>query len=195
MIIFANIGYACVSLDRNSYNSGDWFNRLDFSYETNNWGVGLPPGEENEANWPLMSRLLGTLPAPGERDIRRNAEHLREVLTIRKSSPLFRLQTAAEIRDMLSFYNTGPDQTPGVIVMHLTDTADLDPEHGSITVVFNGTPELQRLSVPELAGKTMRLHPVQQAGGDPLVKFARARADGTLLVPGRTTAVFVEPSS
>ncbi len=139
-----------------------------------------------------MSLLLGTLPAPGERDIRRKAEHLQEMLTIRKSSLLFRLQTAAEIRDMLSFYNTGPDQTPSVIVMHLTDTTDLDPEHGSITVVFNGTSEVQRLSIPELAGKTMQLHPVQQAGGDPLVKFARARADGTLLVLGRTTAVFVE---
>jgi pullulanase len=183
------------SLDRNSYNSGDWFNRLDFSYKTNNWGVGLPPGDENEANWPLMSRVLGTLPAPGESDIRRSAEHLREVLTIRKSSLLFRLQTANEVGDMLSFYNTGPDQTPGVIVMHLADSANLNPALESITVVFNGTPELQQLSVAELTDKTMRLHPVQQAGGDPLVKFARARADGTLLVPGRTTAVFVEPSS
>lgn len=180
------------SLDRNSYNSGDWFNRLDFSYKTNNWGVGLPPGGENEANWPLMSRLLGTLPAPGEADIRRNAEHLRELLTIRKSSPLFRLQTADEVQELLSFYNTGPEQTPGVIVMHLADEANLDPEYRSITVVFNGTPELQQLSVTELAGKTMRLHPVQQAGGDPLVKFSRVRADGTLVVPGRTTAVFTE---
>jgi hypothetical protein len=76
--------------------------------------------------------------------------------------------------------------------MHLSDEANLDPGLESITAIFNGTPELQRLTVPELAGKTMRLHPVQQAGGDPLVKFARARADGTLLVPGRTTAVFVE---
>ncbi len=96
---------------------------------------------------------------------------------------------------MLSFYNTDLDQTPGVIVMHLEDSANLDPALESITVVFNGTPKLQQLSVTELAGKAMQLHPVQQAGGDPLVKFARARADGTLVVPGRTTAVFVEPSS
>lgn len=178
------------SLDRNSYNSGDWFNRLDFSYRTNNWGVGLPPDADNEANWPLMSRLLGTLPAPTETDIRRNAEHLRELLTIRKSSPLFRLGTAEEIQNRLSFYNTGPEQIPGVIVMHLEDEPTTDSD-GSITVVFNGTPAVQELTVPELAG-TYKLHPVQQAGGDPLVKFARARTDGTLIVPGRTTAVFVE---
>ncbi len=31
------------SFDRNSYNSGDWFNRLDWTYQTNNFAVGLPP--------------------------------------------------------------------------------------------------------------------------------------------------------
>src|SRR6185503_12518588 len=34
------------SLDRNSYNSGDWFNKLDFTYGSNNWGVGLPPAPD-----------------------------------------------------------------------------------------------------------------------------------------------------
>lgn len=27
--------------------------RLDFTYNHNNWGVGLPPQEKNEKNWPL----------------------------------------------------------------------------------------------------------------------------------------------
>ena len=27
--------------------------RLDFTYNSNNWGVGLPPKEKNEKNWPL----------------------------------------------------------------------------------------------------------------------------------------------
>ncbi len=182
------------SLDRNSYNSGDWFNRLDFSYQTNNWGVGLPLEGDNGDNWPLMSRLLGALPAPGEPDIRRNAEHLQEMLTIRNSSPLFRLQTAEAVQNALTFYNTGPEQTPGVIVMRLEDTDNLDPALESVTVVFNGTPEVQNLSIPELAGD-MKLHPVQRRGNDPLVKFSRARIDGTFVVPGRTTAVFLEPAN
>jgi len=180
------------SLDRNSYNSGDWFNKLDFSYETDNWGVGLPPAAENEANWPLMSKLLGTLPAPGEAHIRRNAEHLQEMLQIRKSSPLFRLETAEEVQSALTFVNTGPDQTPGVIAMHISDPDDLDPAYESVTVVFNGTPEVQRLTVPELAGRGLELHPVQRDSTDPLVRFSRFREDGALVVPGRTTAVFVE---
>ena len=37
------------SLDRNSYNSGDWFNKLDFTSASNNWGVGLPPAGDNQA--------------------------------------------------------------------------------------------------------------------------------------------------
>ena len=46
------------SLDRNSYNSGDWFNKLDFGYTSNNWGVGLPPARDNQSNWPIMQPLL-----------------------------------------------------------------------------------------------------------------------------------------
>ena len=37
------------SLDRNSFNSGDWFNTLDLSLQTNNFGVGLPPAGGNRA--------------------------------------------------------------------------------------------------------------------------------------------------
>jgi pullulanase len=36
------------SMDRDSYNSGDWFNKLDFTYASNNWGVGLPVAGKNQ---------------------------------------------------------------------------------------------------------------------------------------------------
>ena len=39
------------SFDRDSYNSGDWFNQLDYTYSKNNWGIGLPPKDKNEAKW------------------------------------------------------------------------------------------------------------------------------------------------
>ena len=38
--------------------TGDWFNRLDFTYTTNNFGVGLPPAAKNEAAWPIKQPLL-----------------------------------------------------------------------------------------------------------------------------------------
>ena len=37
---------------------GDWFNRLDWSCASNNFGVGLPPAAKNEAAWPIKAPLL-----------------------------------------------------------------------------------------------------------------------------------------
>ena len=45
------------SLDGNSYNSGDWFNKLDFTYASNNWGVGLP--NYSKDRWLYYATLLG----------------------------------------------------------------------------------------------------------------------------------------
>ena len=95
------------SLDRNSYNSGDWFNRLDFTYQSNNWGVGLPPAGDNQANWPIMKPLLAN-PAlrPSPDQILDTLENFRDLLEIRKSSPLFRLRTADEVRERPSASTT-----------------------------------------------------------------------------------------
>ncbi len=113
------------SMDRDSYNSGDWFNKIDYSYRSNNWGVGLPPAGKNQANWPLMQPLLAD-PAlkPAPRDIMASYFHFLETLAIRSSSHLFRLDTAEEIEAKLRFHNTGPDQAPGLIVMSLSDGPD-----------------------------------------------------------------------
>ena len=46
------------SLDRNSYNSGDWFNRVDWSARESTFGSGLPPREDNESKWDFMRPLL-----------------------------------------------------------------------------------------------------------------------------------------
>ena len=194
------------SLDRNSYNSGDWFNRLDFSARSNNWGVGLPPAGDNQASWPVMRPLLAD-PAlkPVRDDILRARTHLLEALAIRKSSPLFRLRTAAEVQERLRFYNTGPNQAPGLIAFGLADEehaeAHASDRHGDddghqaftlVVVLLNAAPDTQTLAVPELARRRLRLHPVQASSADPVVRAARFdRASGTFTVPGRTAAVFV----
>ncbi len=46
------------SLDRDSYNSGDWFNRLDWTGDTHNFGVGLPVATKNAPAWDVMRPLL-----------------------------------------------------------------------------------------------------------------------------------------
>ncbi|MBY8852448.1 DUF3372 domain-containing protein, partial [Saccharothrix sp. MB29] len=46
------------SLDRNSYDSGDWFNRYDPSLRDNGFGRGLPPAPDNRDKWPHAAPLL-----------------------------------------------------------------------------------------------------------------------------------------
>ncbi len=185
--------------DRDSFNSGDWFNRLDFTYETNNWGVGLPVASKNKENWPLMQpRLANPNLAPDREAIWQNVNHFREILAIRNSSPLFRLQTADEIMARVRFHNTGPEQIPGLIVMSIADTAgdDLDPARDGVVVLFNASPETQSFTIAELAGTPYELHPIQQNSADAVLQAAGYdAATGTFTVPGRTTAVFQSPQS
>ncbi|MBI4762272.1 MAG: pullulanase-type alpha-1,6-glucosidase [Chloroflexota bacterium] len=176
------------SFDPNSYNSGDWYNKLDWTYESNNFGVGLPI--EGSGQWDIYKPLLADPKlVPAKTDITFASAVFREFLQIRKSSPLFRLQTADQIKQSLTFLNTGPQQTPGLIVMRLQDTSNLDPNFSEIIVLFNARPEAATFSDASLAGNYV-LHAVQQKSVDEVVKQA-AYANGAFSVPARTTAVFV----
>jgi pullulanase-type alpha-1,6-glucosidase len=183
------------SLDRDSYNSGDWFNRLDWSYQANNFGVGLPPKVVNESKWPFMGpRLADPALRPAPADIATARDVFADWLRLRADTGLFRLGSADLVQQKLSF-PPSVAATPGVIVMRLDDTVgpDLDPRYAGMVVVFNATPQAQTVSLPELAGHTLALHPVQAGGADPVVKAASA-AGGVLTVPARATAVFVDPT-
>ena len=182
------------SFDRDSYNSSDWFNKIDWTYKKNNFGVGLPPAH-NSNSWDVMRPLLAN-PAlqPQSADIARARDLFQELLRIRYSSPLFRLPTAQDIQSRVAFHNTGPDQAPGLIVMSVSDRTgpDLDPNYEQIVVLINANDEAQVARTP-LAGRRLMLHPVQQNSVDPVVKTASFNpATGTFRVPARTTAVFVE---
>jgi pullulanase/glycogen debranching enzyme len=182
------------SLDRNSYNSGDWFNRLLWDCRAGNgFGAGLPPASDNRAYWPYDKPLLAD-PAlrPDCAAIKAARERFGEFLRIRRSSPAFALGSAAEIHKRVSFPLSGTSETPGVITMRI-DTTGLDPRWKSITVVFNATPQTQRQAVAELAGARVTLHPEQSASSDPVVKQSAFDAPtGTLTVPSRSVAVFVQ---
>ncbi len=184
------------SFDRDSYNSGDWFNKLDFTYQSNNFGVGLPVQSINGENWYLMQpRLADPALQPDEAHIRQMAAMFQELLHIRYSSSLFRLQTAAEVQARLSYHNTGPDQIAGLIALRLADDGalpDLDPAYESIVVLLNANDEPQTITIDGTAGVAYVLHPVQQASVDPVVTTAAYDSgSGAFTVPGRTTAVFV----
>ena len=189
------------SLDRNSYNSGDWFNRLDFTYQTNNFGVGLPPAQDNETQWELMRPLLAD-PAlvPAEADILQNVNVFQDMLRVRYSSPLLRLQTAEDVNARLRFHNTGPDQVPALIVMSISDTVegfdDIDENYDMIVIIFNNDGQAWEFTESALAGQGLILHPALAEGSDEVIRESSFDAEtGTFTVPGLTTAVFVLPNS
>ncbi|MBF8185088.1 pullulanase-type alpha-1,6-glucosidase [Nonomuraea sp. K274] len=177
------------SLDRNSYDSGDWFNRLLWDCAAGNgFGAGLPPRAGNEAKWPYARPLLAD-PALRPDCAAINASRARygELLRIRASSPAFALGSLGEVQQRLSF----PDSAEGVITMHV-DTTGLDPRWKSVTVVFNATPSAHTQAMPSPAGRRVGLHPVQAGSDDPVVRQSSFDPGaGTLTVPARTVAVFV----
>jgi pullulanase-type alpha-1,6-glucosidase len=185
------------SMDRNSYNSGDWFNVLDFSYETNGWNVGLPRADQDGGNYDVIRPIIADASiAPAREHIRATVKHVREMLRIRKSSPLFRLREGAQVATRVDFHNAGPDQIPGLIVMSITDGTcageDLDPALDGLVVLINASDEAQVFSPAgsRLEGETgFTLHPVQQHSADPLV--CQSTFDGAAFsIPARTVAVF-----
>ena len=179
------------SLDRNSYDSGDWFNQIRWNgADGNGFGVGLPPAPDNEDKWPWARPLLAD-PAlvPSAEIMELAAARYAELLRIRRSSPVFGLPTADEVQRRLTFPLGGPAESPGVIVMCLDGTG-LDRRWSTVVVLFNATEAATVQYVPELAEVTLRLHPELVASADPLVRTAAAEA-GRLAVPARSVAVFV----
>ncbi len=173
------------SLDRNSYDSGDWFNRIDWTGQSSTFGSGLPLRADNEAKWPYLRPLLADAALkPGPADLTAARHGAMDLLRVRMSTPLFRLGSAGAIQDKVSFL----DAPPGVIAMLIDDTvgAAVDPDLDGVLVVFNSTPAAVTV---EDTGAGWSLHPVQAAGADPVVKASTVAADSAQ-VPARTTAVF-----
>jgi pullulanase len=183
-------------MDNNSYDSGDWFNKIDFSFQTANWGIGLPIASQNQAQWPIMQPLLANPAlAPKPQNISATTQAFQEFMAIRYSSGLFRMATLNEVENYLSFLNTGPSQTPGLIVMRLDDHGSNYGKYHHIVVFFNGGNTQVTFTDASLAGMHLHLHPVQDGSSDPVVKQARFKSQqGTATIPALTTAVFVSDS-
>jgi pullulanase len=99
------------SLDGNSYDSGDWFNRLDWTYQTNHFGTGLPPAGDNQALWTLAApRLADARLRPAPADIAFVRDGFLDLLRIRASSSLFRLTTADAVQQRLTAWRLHPVQ-------------------------------------------------------------------------------------
>ncbi len=184
------------SMDRNSYDSGDWFNRLDWGYQTNYFGTGLPPKADNGESWPLMQPLLAdTSLRPTSADIAWARDVFRDLLSIRARSTLFRLRTAADIQQRLTFPNSGPAQNPVVLVGHIDGRDYPGAAFQELLYFINVGKVAQAITLADQVGKAYQLHPVQAAAtaADGRVRNS-ARFDsatGRFTLPARSAVVYV----
>ncbi|MDI4633630.1 DUF3372 domain-containing protein [Pelomonas sp. V22] len=185
------------SLDRNSYDSGDWFNRLDWRLADNGFAAGLPPQGDNGRDWPLLQPLLadaGIKPLPAE--IAQARAMFLDLLKIRASSRLFRLDSAAEIQSRLRMLNTGPLQNPLVMAAVLDGQGLAGAGFQRLLYLINVSPEPQSLQFETEQGRAYRLHPVQAsaAAADPRPRRQAGyeAKSGRFLVPPRTAVVWIQ---
>ncbi|WP_191966479.1 alpha-1,6-glucosidase domain-containing protein [Cellvibrio sp. KY-YJ-3] len=194
------------SMSPNSYNAGDWFNKVDFTKQSNNWGVGLPPELRDGITDEYVAGLFANAQTkPEASHIEQASSVFTEFMSIASGSPLFSLQTAEQVMDRVGFHDGGKTQVSGLIVMSIDDgagivagtestpRADLDSAVDAIVVVINATGMTQSPRVKTAAG--FALHQTQQNSVDATVKtasFAADGEDGVFTVPAYTTAVFVK---
>lgn len=182
---------------RDSYDYGDWFNKVDFTKQSNNYNVGLPPADKDQANWPLIKKLLVKNQGRDRvspSDIEFSSEVFKEFVRLRMSTPLFRLTSSAEIIKRVKFHNTGKDQQIGLIVMSIDDSAQkqaqlLDSEISSVVVIFNSSTSNKVIGFDN--AEHYQLHPIQLHGVDEIVKQSRSEQH-SFTVPPLTTSVFIK---
>ena len=186
------------SLDRDSFNSGDYYNAIDWTMHDNGFGHGLPVKSKNGAAWDHMRPLLENpdlKPSPEQIDT--SSEIAMDFLRVRSSSRLFTLGSADLIRSKVSFPNSGEGAVDGTIVMLINDEAgagsDVDAALDGALVVFNATDKTMTTAVDGLAGRVFKLHDAQANGSDAVVKDSSFDAKtGSVTVPARTVAVFTQ---
>ncbi|WP_111588028.1 pullulanase-type alpha-1,6-glucosidase [Aeromonas salmonicida] len=191
------------SMERDSYDSGDWYNRVDYTLADNNFDKGLPRKDKDGDNYPLIEQVLGKHVKPSGTDMATMVGFYQELAELRQSSRLLRLGSGAEVIKRVDFRNTGPDQVPGLIVMTVDDGvnagADLDPAIEGLVVMINATNQSQSISDfrddkdQPIDLSTLQLSPAHHAGSS-IADGALASGD-QLTLGAWSAAVFVKPQA
>ncbi|HAT2247301.1 pullulanase-type alpha-1,6-glucosidase [Aeromonas hydrophila] len=191
------------SMERDSYDSGDWYNRVDYTLADNNFDKGLPRKDKDGDNYPLIEKVLGKHVKPSGADMATMVGFYQELAELRQSSRLLRLGSGAEVIKRVDFRNTGPDQEPGLIVMTVDDGvnagADLDPAIDGLVVMINATNAPQSVSDfrdgndQPIDLTSLQLSPAHH-GGESIARDAAVNG-GTLTLGAWSAAVFVKPQS
>ena len=192
------------SMDGNSFDSGDWFNRLDWTYQDNYFAVGMPPKRDNEKQYSLIKPLLANARIkPTSKELIWTRDAFRDLLKIRASSHLFRLPSTKEIQSRLTFLNTGATQNPVVIVGHLQGENNVENSQNAIAgadfkevlYFINVDKTAQTLVLPSEKNKAYVLHPVHKntdaADKRPATDARFESSVGAFMIPARTAMVYV----
>ena len=181
------------SMDKNSYNSGDWFNGLHWDLSTNGFGRGLPIEVSNQSQAATLLATDTLVPSSAEMQLTSNM--WQDLLRVRYSSKLFRLGTGAAVMKRVKFLTGGSKAPLGLIVMKIADEGkgikSIDKNYRAVYVVFNASKKAMSFTATDLKNAKISLHPSLKTGADATVKTSKFKK-GVFTVPGVTTAVFVQ---
>lgn len=142
------------SMQRDSYDSGDWYNKVDFGLEDNNWDKGLPRFDKDGENYALIQEVIDNnaeMAVPEQSQMQTMVSYYQDLAKLRKTYPLLRLGKGEEVIQRLAFHNTGSQQVPGVIIMSIdngSQVSDLDPNLDGLIVAINATPDAINFTLP-----------------------------------------------
>ena len=189
------------SMQRDSYDYGDWYNLVDFTLTDSNWNKGLPAKDKDADNYAQIARATADLNSqPQPEHMERMYNNYKELLMLRSASDLMTLPSAQEIINRVDFRNTGKGQTTGVIAMTIdngsTQTADIDSSVDAVVVIINATPETQTVGdFVDHESKPIVLSgfELSAAHEDNGIAGNASFTEGKFSVPAWSTAVFVQP--
>jgi hypothetical protein len=165
--------------------------------QSNNYNVGLPPADKDQANWPLIKELLKKndgrdMVSPS--NIKFSSAVFKDLIRLRRSSPLFRLTSSEEIINRVKFHNTGKEQQIGLIVMSIDDSNNdhkLDRDISRLVVIFNTNTSSKTVNFQN--ADQYQLHPIQLNGTDDIVKKSTSNKS-SFCIPPLTTSVYIKKS-
>lgn len=142
--------------DVDSYNSGDWFNNINWTLEDNNWAKGLPPSFKNYNDWSFWSpRLNDSLTRVTAFEIKKNLKEFKAYLAIRRDSKLFSFKDLDQVYKTVSFIDNERQNETGFIAMHLKDHSQTKEE---LLILVNADKH-QRYFSHSLIKEGWKLHP------------------------------------
>jgi len=196
--------------DENSYDSGDWFNRIDFTYKNNGWNSGLPPQfvSENNNAWPNWKIRLDYVSAPQSAHIRDTFSHFKDVLNIRFSSKLFHLSSRDQIFSKVTFpvglYDSDGYFNPKIVAVKIDDNQGIsvDNQWEKAWVIFNTSWDRCGYYVDsEFKNLKVQIHPILKNSSNRFTRenlnyicpyFKGQGGNDVVSIPPQSSLVFVK---